>query len=189
MESIDFAGRLSIASTPSGFVAVLGQQPEFHALVEAVNEDFEMKSTLVSRIDSLSRQSVDIRYLNPWDTALASYVYALKVTDPNVANVAACVVHEAPNILWARRAADSAILGSQDPTADEDTLIFSTITTRHEKIDLKTKSKEALFAARPPRLHGLSGIVTYIGSTKGESHEVNKSSSLLDSADVTLYGQ
>ena len=58
IESLEFAAIMSVASTRSGFLSMLRQQPEFHLLIEAASED---RSAIVIRIAVLVRRQVDKR--------------------------------------------------------------------------------------------------------------------------------
>jgi hypothetical protein len=167
LESINFGAILSIASTPSGFVAMMKRQPEYRQLVKATEEDFEVKSALIKRIGSLVSQAIDERYINPWDTALATYIYALCASDPDTAFLAARLVRDAPNVFWAQYAADAVLRPLVSTDAGE--LIISTPHRQETKVGTYSDAKEAQFWAGIKRPKGLAGEVTLYGSTSPTS--------------------
>jgi hypothetical protein len=161
LESPEFAAIVGIASTPRGFITMLRRQPAFQSLVDCLTEDFELRSAVVSRIDALASQEVDTRYLNPWDTALASYLYALSIGHGPSAMLVADAVERARNTMWAQNTSRS-LLNRRRHEAD-----YIAVDRRIRKpvVDEETRGKDAVFRAPLRRVKGLAGEITYYGSS------------------------
>jgi len=106
IESHEFAIQTNVVSgTRQFFRAIAEQEPVRQLRSEIQSQDLARE--LVIRISKLSRQRVDVRYENPFDTAFATYLWALQSVHPELARVAAEGIVQAPNCFWSSRLAES----------------------------------------------------------------------------------
>ena len=63
----------------------------------------EMQEQVLSRLIELSRQRIDRRYENPWDTALTIYLWLISSVDRDLLDLAADIVAQAPQCWWAQK--------------------------------------------------------------------------------------
>ena len=104
IESPEMAARLGVNSTLDYFLEDASVQPSVRALLKAVKAPDNMDQLLL-RVFSLARQTVDLRYENEWDTALAIYCWLLNNRDPLFGAIAAEVTSKAPACDWASQIA------------------------------------------------------------------------------------
>lgn len=112
IESLDFAVRLNVASDFRTFIQAARQ----HRAVKSLYRELasaEVSKKIVSRVAELSRQAIDLRYENQWDTALAVYVWLISLRDTSFSRIAAEVAVQAPQCWWATRLARSILVGEQ----------------------------------------------------------------------------
>lgn len=102
IESTSIAARLGVASDLRTFVAGMKLEPAVCSLYESMHEP-ESLGRVLSRISALSRRQADYRYENPWDTALAVYLWMVAHRDRERAKLAAAIVSHAPQCWWAAK--------------------------------------------------------------------------------------
>src|SRR5271169_1782466 len=88
IESADFAARVNVAS---GLSTLLEASKLEGAVVALWNEMISEEVTLrvLNRIRELAEESVDSRYRNPRDTALAVYLWLLVLRSPGLCDIGA----------------------------------------------------------------------------------------------------
>lgn len=104
IESLDFAARVNIASDLRTFLRVAGDQESVRTVANEIVSE-EKQQRLLFEALRLSRMQVDFRYENPWDSALAVFLWLLSSKVPPLARVAAEAVVQARQCWWALRMA------------------------------------------------------------------------------------
>lgn len=115
-ESHEFVARLSAASDLRTFLRAANQEPAVQSVLREL-ASVDAQGKVLERCIELGRESVDPRYQNPWDSALAVYLWLLQLTNNAAAQAAAEVVGQAPQLWWARVIARQILLGDQFRTA------------------------------------------------------------------------
>ena len=103
-EGHEFAARINIVSGSRQFLLALNSQPAMLELFDAAKDERVAIETM-ARVLRLARQSIDLRYENPFDVAMSAYLLVLQQTQPELARIAAEVVLASPNCWWARKTA------------------------------------------------------------------------------------
>lgn len=111
IESHEFASRLNVASNLVTFLRDARNQVSVIAIFEELDEKEKLFQVLTRLID-LSRKTVDPRYENPLDTALAVYLWLLSLKNSEVASLGAQFILKCSQCWWAERIARSILLGS-----------------------------------------------------------------------------
>jgi hypothetical protein len=106
IESHEFAIQTNVVSGIRQFFRAVAEQAPVHQLCSEIQSKDSARE-LVIRISKLSRQRVDVRYENPFDTAFATYLWVLQSVHPELARVAAEGIVQAPNCFWSSRLAES----------------------------------------------------------------------------------
>jgi len=124
IESDSYAIRLGVASGKSIFMDLLEESPELGELLRFLRSDVKAPSNVLNRIRAISAISIDYRYENPYDIALAAYVFSLHFFSRALAGFAAEIAFAAPLTWWAREIARYVleISGYQDATSTAATL-------------------------------------------------------------------
>jgi hypothetical protein len=112
IESHEFAARLNVASNFRTFLRAARQQRAVRILLNELDSP-EKHQEVFFRVFELSRQQVDLRYENQWDTALAIYVWLISLKDPGLAKAAASVTTRAPQCWWAAKISRHILLEEQ----------------------------------------------------------------------------
>ena len=105
IESHDFAVSLGIAGTERLFEELLATHSKVVTLLEEISNDPSLVSILINRIRSIQQLNHDPTYTNPYDTALAVYLWVLNfgaVDQPELARFAASEVLKINDLWWAR---------------------------------------------------------------------------------------
>lgn len=102
IESHEFAAILNAASDLRTFLRAAQYQEATHILLKELDNP-ECRKQVLSRIIQLSRQLVDPRYENRWDTALAIYVWLIGLKEPELVKIAALIAMQAPQCWWATK--------------------------------------------------------------------------------------
>ncbi|MFZ0679663.1 hypothetical protein [Candidatus Binatus sp.] len=104
IESTDFAARVNVAS---GLSTLLAASKLEGAVVALWNEMISEEVTLrvLNRIRELAEESVDSRYRNPRDTALAVYLWLLALRSPGLCDVGAETTLKAGQCFWSKHLA------------------------------------------------------------------------------------
>jgi hypothetical protein len=114
IESHTFAARVNVASDLRTFLQAAQAEPSVKDLLEELDSP-EKRPAVLSRIYELTQQQVDPRYENPWDTALAIYVWAMSLKDLDLAAIAAEVTARAPQCWWAAKLSRQMLLTQESP--------------------------------------------------------------------------
>jgi hypothetical protein len=104
IESADFAARVNVAS---GLSTLLEASKLEGAVVALWNEMISEEVTLrvLNRIRELAEESVDSRYRNPRDTALAVYLWLLVLRSPGLCDIGAETTLKAGQCFWSKHLA------------------------------------------------------------------------------------
>ena len=102
VESPTFDASVNVASDLRTFLLGVQQQEAVHILFRELDSP-EKRLQLFSQVVALSRQQIDPRYENLWDTALAVYVWLISLKDANLAKVASQTAMQAPQCWWAAK--------------------------------------------------------------------------------------
>lgn len=109
IESHEFVARVNVASDFRTFLRAVAEQKVIHVLSQELAAS-ENRQYVLNRVLELSRRKVDLRYENPWDTALTAYVWLLNVKDWDLAKIAAEAAARAPQCWWATKMAHHILL-------------------------------------------------------------------------------
>lgn len=128
IESLEFAARVNIASDLRTFLRIAGDQESVRTVLSEIASE-EKQQRVLSQALRLSRLQVDLRYENPWDSALAVYLWVLSLKVLPLAQVAAEAAVQAPRCWWAFRVADGILRGTlphstQTSRRDDDVMPF-----------------------------------------------------------------
>jgi hypothetical protein len=121
VESDAFSAKANLASGWSTFRRALLEDATTARLTSALRDSLTNIETIVTRVYTLATVQIDHRYANPYDIALAAYLWALSMVAPGTARLAAEVVLGARQTWWARETA-SALLANL--IADEPYAMF-----------------------------------------------------------------
>jgi len=113
VESEDFAIDLGSLSSISAFEEELVKRPEFHQLMRELETAAGVRS-ISRRLIRLASERHDTKYLNPYDKAMAAYLYALSFKDLSVASNVASSIAEVPHTNFAYIEAHKLSVGVTD---------------------------------------------------------------------------
>ena len=102
IESSAMATRLNVASGLKTFLRAIQGERAVCALRKMLDATATQENIL-SRLIELSRQRIDRRYENPWDTALTIYLLLISSVDQSLLILAADIVAQAPQCWWAQK--------------------------------------------------------------------------------------
>jgi hypothetical protein len=114
IESHAFAARVNVASDLRTFLRAAQAERSVNDLLEELDSP-EKRPAVLSKIYELTQRQVDPRYENPWDTALAVYVWAMSVRDSDLATIAAEAAAQAPQCWWAAKLSRKILLTQESP--------------------------------------------------------------------------
>jgi hypothetical protein len=106
LEAPDVSAAANLASRYDQFLAVICSLTETRELLSRLSDPQCAVDTLV-RVYDLTSRKVDEAYENPWDVALATYVWVLAQKWPTLGWLAAKRVMRCPNCWWAHRVAET----------------------------------------------------------------------------------
>ena len=104
VESHGFAARVNLSSDLKTFLRAAENEPAVRALFDEMASRDNM-ANILSRVAEIAQSRVDPRYENPYDVALAIYVWAMSFIDLSFAKVAAQAVEQASNCWWSKQLA------------------------------------------------------------------------------------
>lgn len=116
IESHEFAVELGIASTRELYRELLASHPHVLELIEAMAARRQVGAEILERINSISAIEHDPNYANPYDAALAAYLWCLNshwVSSPEVARFAANQVLKVNDLWWSRALAIEVLTGER----------------------------------------------------------------------------
>jgi len=122
IESHTFAAKLSVASNFQTFWIAARAEESVRYLSKELDKQVNL-SRVFKRIGELSRQEMDLRYENQWDTALAVYLLLIKRRDIILAKMAAEMVARVPQCWWASKISYKMLL---EETSQTDTKTLET---------------------------------------------------------------
>lgn len=97
IEGPGFDAQISAESSIRRVLKVLDSSPELKALTQLLRTDSGVAEAVLSRMARLARTTVDFRFRNKNDSALAAYLYAIVISSPNALLVACRIAITAPN--------------------------------------------------------------------------------------------
>src|SRR5947207_759899 len=100
IESHGFSAQVNVASNYKTFCRALGGQPEVQRLAALMKLN-ENQQLVFQRVLELSGKPFDQEFENPWDSALAAYIWLLSSTDQALAKTAAARILECHGCWWA----------------------------------------------------------------------------------------
>lgn len=118
IESAEFAAYANVASDFRTFARAVSQHDAPRTLRKALHAPAQCLAVL-RQVWALTRQGIDTRYENPWDTALAVYLLLMSVQDLALAQIAAREVMHAPQCWWALKMARHLLLERQTRHSEE----------------------------------------------------------------------
>ena len=104
IESHEFAAHVNLASDLATFLRIANDHESVRTLLSGI-VSIDRQKHLLSEVLRLSRLEVDIRYENPWDSALAVFLWVLSLRSPRLAPVAAEATIQTRQCWWALRVA------------------------------------------------------------------------------------
>jgi hypothetical protein len=115
IESHRFSALVNVASNLKTFLRALDAQPEVRSLAGAMASP-EVRSAVLARVAELAAKDFDQGYENPWDSALAAYLWLLSTADPEMAAAAAARIRACSRCWWANKVAEKAQPATTPPT-------------------------------------------------------------------------
>lgn len=116
IESHSFSAQVNVASNYKTFCRALGSQPEIQKLAPLMKSN-EYQQLIFQRVLELSGRPFDQEFENPWDSALAAYVWLLAPTDQALAKMAAARILECHGCWWAKKGAEEVLKFSSIPSS------------------------------------------------------------------------
>lgn len=149
VESEEYLAQLNIASGKQQFLEVLSQHTTYLALLDKCKT---LKNSLfvLSRIERLIHLDIDIRFENPNDVALATYLHALSESssahhEPVIAIIGALLITQARQIWWSRFLAETILLQSQISETTQETIgIPPQLDTPQPRVLMRSLSETSL---------------------------------------------
>ena len=126
IESDEFAVRLNIAGTSNIFLELLSGDVYYEHFLDWLNQKASQEKrveAVLNRILDLVRLQVNLRYENPYDVALAAYVWALSTVSPGHGRIAAELAVGAPQTWWAEQIAAS-LLEKDSAITNREQVVF-----------------------------------------------------------------
>jgi hypothetical protein len=99
IERPEFAVRVGLANSFRTFLRNIGSEPAVTRLL-SLAKSRDVASEILRRIFSLSKLPVDIRYSHRFDTPLATYLWVLSRTFPDLARAGAETTGNLPRTWW-----------------------------------------------------------------------------------------
>jgi len=99
IEAPELSARLNVASDFRTFLRAAQQEEALRILLEGLNSK-ENLAKVILRVVELSQKETDPNYENPWDTALAVFLWAVNQKYPDLATALAKIVMRAPECWW-----------------------------------------------------------------------------------------
>src|SRR5439155_26116475 len=117
----EFAARLGVANSLEMFYALIGSEEAARDLL-ALTRDRSIGYRVLSHAVSLVKEQDDIEYQNPRDAAIATYLWVLIQTQPDLANMLSASALNTPRLWWARKVGLNFVRG-EPGTSDSTTRI------------------------------------------------------------------
>jgi len=133
IEGRALAARVGVAGGLRQFVDTLRAQEAFQQLREACRERASSVAAL-NRLVLLSRLSIDLRYENPNDTAIAAYLMALSATSSELEGIALNEVLGAQNLWWANQVARAVLAEATGLTQTQTVVVPGSIPLEHDLV-------------------------------------------------------
>ncbi|MDZ7957062.1 MAG: hypothetical protein RMY34_04000 [Aulosira sp. DedQUE10] len=124
IESIQFSTLLGLASSFDVFCNILHEQSEFQNLIRELLDSPQNCWDLLKRVANLSQEKIDETYDNPWDTAIAVYLYVLSLINLELAQTAASFALGARNSWWTRKLASYLLRGKKTSSLEKEKITF-----------------------------------------------------------------
>lgn len=99
IESHKFTALLNVASDLRTFLKITNSENCVRELLNKL-DNTNARHRLIERVNILVNEKIDHRYLNPNDTALAIYIWAMSQKNLNSSKVTAEISVDAPNCWW-----------------------------------------------------------------------------------------
>ncbi len=167
VESHEFGSSLNAVSDYRAFLkSVLSDETVQNLRVSAALGD--RRERLMIRVQELAELSVDSRYENPWDVALAVYTTVLHSENEVAGRMAALKAREAPSTWWAPRIVEE-ILETAKPVSGSGSVSDETekavwVTRFHTSEGDALIQTSPIQNARVSRLIGTSDSIRILGS-------------------------
>lgn len=116
IESHEFAARLNLSNDLRTFLRAAAQEDAVGVLLHVLDSP-ERRAELLRRLLDHAGLTVDPRYRNPADVALAVYLSLLRQKDPELARLALDLVTQTPNCWWAGQVATAIRRVQEAPNA------------------------------------------------------------------------
>jgi hypothetical protein len=132
IESAAFAARINLASGYSQFLKILAIQPESTELLSRVHHLDQAEACLRQAL-RCSRMTVDTRFENRFDVALATYIWVLYRCHPDLATIAAISCESSYACWWSRHLAREVLAQATSQAVPTKVQVLrSGATVRHE---------------------------------------------------------
>ena len=106
IESPEFAGRVNIASGLGTLFAIIAREPGPTYLLRSANQDEGIALRLLRRALQRAQEDFDHRYENPWDTAIATFLWVVCRARPELSPFASEVALSLRQSWWTRKFAE-----------------------------------------------------------------------------------
>jgi hypothetical protein len=156
IESHTFSAEVNVAGGYSAFRSILASNGTVLELVSFLSNR-SLAERCLRRIGSLASLTVDLRFENPFDAALAAYLHALSAKHPDLSRIGASVVQACPRCWWGRRVANHLLAPGQDTTRHTGLTVQSVPTTSGRVVELwrmaglATPEVRVTYLTRPSR--------------------------------------
>ncbi|MCL1464532.1 hypothetical protein [Argonema galeatum] len=106
IESHEFAALLNVASSFKVFCRAAYKEQVTKELIEQLRNNPANIWLVLKRSVDISQKEIDSQYENPWDTAMAVYLWSLSLINLEVAQTASGFVIQAANGWWSAKFAN-----------------------------------------------------------------------------------
>ncbi len=112
LESDQFAAAMNVVSGMRQFVRGLASAPEVQELL-ASTRSRDDSLVIAERFNQVAARQADPDHENPWDVALAAYLWILDRVDPPQASLCAAQALMSSNGWWSRKLAETIASGNR----------------------------------------------------------------------------
>jgi len=168
IERLRFAVNVGLANSFRAFLRNIGTEPSVRDLL-ALAESREIAFEILKRLILLSRLRVDSRYVNRFDVPLATYLWILSRTSPDLARAGAEATADLPRTWWADQVSGY-ILGDWSQRPSDSTSAGTTVITGDAASSNTTNvsATTSRFSLEPPSEFEAAKELSQVRSDSGE---------------------
>jgi hypothetical protein len=170
VEQLEFAVRVGVANSFRAFLRnVSEEEPVKELLAQSAANDVGLK--ILQRVLSLTKLRVDFRYLHRFDIAIATYLWVLARSFPDLARGAAEATANLPRVWWTEQVGNYILRDwSRKSTSVTNTSLIPPSFTNFSTSN--TTASTAVFLPESPAVFGGAVVSRIAGGESGEASYV-----------------